>query len=301
MSSPQDLTTVAALKAWLAIPATNTTSDPMLASLVTAVSRMICAYLARPSILPRAYAERYDGQGNQRILIRNWPVLSVQSLFVWSQQIQQAQGPPPSGSVNGFLLSPWDGCPPGKMQWIDLYNNVVESTWIDATVYDRGLQSISVAYTAGYAVQAEAATIPASTPWQVEAIQPFGPWASDLTVTNASTGAVFVSVPGTPGPGQYSVQAGLYSFNGADQGKAVLLSYGFVPAEVSQACMELCAERWTYRQRVGVRSQSLAGQETISYGWPSGSIAASGGGPAGSIPAYLQSMIAPYRAVVVPQ
>jgi hypothetical protein len=302
MSSPQDLTTVAALKAWLAIPATNTASDPALAQLVTAVSRMICAYLSRPSLLPRAYAERYDGQGNHRILLRNWPVLSIQNLMVWNQVIAPANPPPTGGAQSGYLLSPWNGAPPGSMQWLDIYSSLYES-WVDTTAYDRGQQSVSVDYTAGYAVQAEPATIPAVVPPatepQVQPLAPFGPWASDLSVINASTGAPFLPGPDPAPQGGYSVQAGLYSFNSADIGTPVLLSYGYVPAEISEACMELCAERWTYRQRIGIRSQSLAGQESISFGWPGGSIT-NAGGPGGSIPAYLQSMIDPYRAVVVP-
>ena len=58
---------------------------------------------------------------------------------------------------------------------------------------------------------------------------------------------------------------GLYSFSSADAGKSVLLSYGYVPADVSQCCLEWIAERWQAKDRVGLASQSLGGQETTSY------------------------------------
>ena len=43
------------------------------------------------------------------------------------------------------------------------------------------------------------------------------------------------------------------------------LSYGFVPQDLAQAATELAAERFRASERVGLRSKSLGGQETISY------------------------------------
>jgi hypothetical protein len=296
--SSQDLCSLAQLKAWLGIPATTTTNDAALGLMISAASRAIMAYLARPSILPRSYVERYDGQGSQRILLRNWPVLSIASLYVWDRLMQPSPPPPSSGVPSGYLVSPWNGAPPGSMQWVDLYDSIS----LFGNYYDRGQQSISVNYSAGYAVTNEPATIPvAPGPYQIAALAPYGDWGLDMGVTNAATGLAMAATSQAPQQGQYSVSGGLYLFNAADAGAAVLLSYGFVPYDLAQATMEIAAERWTYRGRIGLRSQSLAGQETISYGWPSGSIITGGdSGPAGSIPAYLQTMIAPYRAVVVP-
>jgi hypothetical protein len=297
MSSSQDFCTLAQLKAWLGIASTNTTNDPALSMLISASSRLILSYLARPGILPATYAERYDGQGNQRILLRNWPVLAIASLYVWDRLMPPSPPPPSSGVPSGYLLSPWNGAPPGSMQWVDLF----DSLSIFGNYYDRGAQDVCVTYSAGYAVMTEAATVPlAPGPYQVEALGPYGAWGSDLGVTYAASGQTLTSTTNAPNQGQYSVTAGLYLFNAADAGAAVLLSYGYVPFDLAQAAMEIAAERWTYRGRIGIRSQSLAGQETISYGWPGGTIGGADSGPAGSIPAYLQTMIQPYRAVVVP-
>src|SRR5205807_757994 len=99
-----------------------------------------------------------------------------------------------------------------------------------------------VSYRAGYAVQGEAQTVPSSGPFQIAAVAPYGPWASDLGVVYAATGAALTPVAVAPGPGQYAAGAGVYSFSVADAGQAITLSYGYVPQDVAQAALELAAE-----------------------------------------------------------
>ena len=55
-----DLTTVANAKAWLGLPSEPTTSDTMLAALVTAASRAIYAALSRASLLPHSHTDTID-------------------------------------------------------------------------------------------------------------------------------------------------------------------------------------------------------------------------------------------------
>lgn len=59
------------------------------------------------------------------------------------------------------------------------------------------------------------------------------------------------AVAATPSAGQYNVSAGVYTFSAADVGAAVLISYGFIPAAINNACIEWVAERYRYRTRVG--------------------------------------------------
>ena len=54
-----------------------------------------------------------------------------------------------------------------------------------------------------------------------------------------------------PSQGQYNVSSGVYAFAAADAGAAVLISYGFIPAAINNACIEWVAERYRYRTRVG--------------------------------------------------
>ncbi len=46
-----------------------------------------------------------------------------------------------------------------------------------------------MSYSAGYAVQNEAQTVPAAPPLQLNAFSPYGPWGSDLGVIAASVSA----------------------------------------------------------------------------------------------------------------
>ncbi len=74
--------------------------------------------------------------------------------------------------------------------------------------------------------QGEAQTIPAATPFTVT-VANAAKFDTDLGVVNANTGLPFVKVASGPTQGQYSVAAGAYTFNTADQGTAVLISYAF--------------------------------------------------------------------------
>lgn len=153
------------------------------------------------------------------------------------------------------------------------------------TFYRNGRQNVLVDYTAGYAVQNESATVPAAGPYyNVSAAAPFGPWASDDGVAYAN-GTVMTAVAGTPGAGQYNVSAGTYTFAAADAGAAVLISYGFIPAAINNACIEWVAERYRYRTRVGQSAQTVAGQQTASYSLK-------------DVPDFIRASLDPYRSVV---
>jgi hypothetical protein len=251
--SPFDLTNLAALKAWLGLPPAPSPSDATLAALVTAASRSIYAALSRPSLLPLSYAETIDLE-TDRVTLRHWPVLKVTSV-TW-----RGFTVPPDDNANleasiGYALQPGDGFPPGRPQALDLFGRQ----------YLSGRQSLSVSYSAGYAVQNEAQTVPATASLQLSAFSPYGPWGSDLGVNYSATGAPLTAVSASPGAGQYSVSTGVYSFTASDAGQSVSISYGYVPQDIAQAAIELAAERFRAADRIGLRSKSIGGQETIAY------------------------------------
>jgi hypothetical protein len=130
--------------------------------------------------------------------------------------------------------------------------------------FPRALQSVSITYRAGYQVSAESQAIANGA---VTVIAPYGGWASDGGVTYAD-GTPLVQVSGAPAPGQYQLTPdapGSYTFNPGDNGATVLISYGYVPADIADACIELVAERFRYGQRIGETSHSLGGNETVSF------------------------------------
>jgi hypothetical protein len=254
--SASDLASLTAVKAWVGVQGTGT--DVMLEQLITAASRFIYSSTGRGAILPATYTEYLDGKGypQNRLFPTRYPVISVSSLTVFGTSIPAA-GPSTatSGQPSGYLLRPWDGLPPGQMQPVDVFGYSL----------GPGRQNIVLTYVAGYQVSAEPWAVP-STPYQVTPLQQFGPWASDQGVVYAATGVALTKVASSPAVGQYSVDtSGNYTFAAADVASNVLISYGFIPADLNQVCIEIVAERYNYRSRIGQVSKSLGGQETVTY------------------------------------
>jgi hypothetical protein len=265
-----DLTTLANVKAWLGLPTTPTTSDATLSTLVTAASRTIYAALSRSTLLPQVYSESIDLESD-RVYLRNWPVQQIESVLLDGLGLPPAHPTGVSAGL-GYLLQPGDPAPPGRPQALDLFGRR----------YHRRRQSLIVSYQAGYAITGEAWTTPSVAPWTLTATAPFGPWASDLGVAYAGSNLALQPVSGSPQRGQYTVARGVYTFSAADAGAAVLFAYGFVPQDLVQAATELSAERFRSADRIGLRSKSMGGQETIAYDLSSPS-------------ASVESLIAPYK------
>lgn len=272
-----DLAVLPDVKAWLqaGAPAFTTADDAVISRLITSVSGMICSYLSRSAIVPRSIVERYDGLASARILLKNYPVLAVTQVL--ADGVVLAAGSYPNASApgwppSGYLFSPWDGLPPGKPQVLDAFGSSV--TGVGYSGFCRGRQNVGVTYVAGYQVSSESATVPASGVFKIEVQAPFGPWASDSGVVYAATGAALAAVASSPAAGQYVAplaggqdeSAGAsYAFAAADASAGVLISYGYVPAALNNACIEWVAERYRYRGRIGQKAQTVSSQQTASY------------------------------------
>jgi hypothetical protein len=270
--SPYDLTNLAALKAWLGLPAAPSANDATLAALVTAASRAILAALSRPGLLPQNYVELRDGE-RRTLYLRHWPALRVNSV-TWNGLTVPEIDAASLAAAFGWTLRPGDLAPPGAPQALDLFG-VWPSHRRDNVVID---------YQAGYAVLGETQAVPLAAPIELAALAPYGPWASDLGVVDAASGAALTAVASAPAAGQYAVSGGVYAFAAADAGAAVSLSYGYVPQDLAQAALELAAERFRAAEHIGVRSKSLGGQETIAF-------------DASAISAPVLALIQPYRRV----
>lgn len=247
MASPYDLVSLQTVKDWLGLSSSG--SDAQLTRLITQISRAVLTQINRSSILPTSFAETRDGNGQAALMLANWPVLSVGSLSVGGRAITAASGP-----LAGYVFEPLGGPPPGRPALL----------FLRCGQFPHGRQNVAIAYTAGYQVTAEAATVPGGG-GMVTPAQPYGDWASDAGVTYASDTAL-VRVSGVPAVGQYAVGAtGIYTFAAGDGGGAVLLTYGYVPADLANAALEWIADRWAYKGRVGYTSKTLGGQETVSF------------------------------------
>ena len=262
MATPFDLTTTAAVKSWQSL--TTADQDTVIGGLITAASRSILGYLGRPFILPKVWTDRYDVRvGLRKVILRNWPVVSVSAVQIGATSIQainpQVVTPPSPSQYPGFILDtdPWGGAPPGSPVGLSF----VSDPTLFAVYCQQGLQ---VTYTAGYQ---DTDTFTVASGGGSQAASPlYGNWASDMGVVYAATGVALTAVSGAPATGQYTVDSsGNYTFAAGDQGLAVTANYGYVPMDLAQACIEVVAQRLVAGSRVGVKSKSLGGQETVSY------------------------------------
>jgi hypothetical protein len=255
-----DLTTLANAKVYLA----SDPSDQVLSGLITRVSRMIQSTLNRTILIPKAYNEQFNGSGTNQLVLPHWPLLSILSLKVSGQTLSlapQLDQQSLLGSPYGYRFQTPEDSPPGNPAVIELTGGAF---------YYPGRQNVVISYMAGYQVTGEAQIIPAVTA-QITPTAPYGIWATDQGVT-FSDGTVLTAVANAPGAGQYVPPTPdaanpvlYYLFAAADVGKTVLLTYGFIPGDVEQVALEVVAERASVRSRVGIRSQSLGGQESTSY------------------------------------
>ena len=279
-----DLTTLASVKAYL----TNPPSDQVLSGLITRISRLIQAELNRGLLVPRFYSEQYDGTGTAQLVLPHYPLIGTAAnpgltLTIGGTSIPLAPQSNSSSSFNtpcGFRVPTWNGLPPGNPPIVEL---IGYRFW-------HGRQNIVVTYTAGYQVVNEAWVCAASITPQT----PFGIWATDQGVFDITSNVALTAVTGIPATGQYTppnpnaaTPVLNYVFNAAQVGHNIQLNYGYIPAELEQATIELIAERSVYRNRVGVRSQMLASQESMSY-------------DLSGIPKYIYEMINPYVSVLPP-
>lgn len=244
----EDLTSLKRAKAWVLQAGSKdiTTDDDVLRRLISAVSCFILGQLQRPTLRLNTYSVILDGSGSGQQMLPYFPVIDVSSVQSGSINVPAAQ----SMTDTGFSWPVWDGYPPGKMQ----------SLFWRGGSFCRGQQNVAVTFRSGYYVANEPQV--ASTSVQVN--ETLGEWLADEGVT--MNGVVMTPTTGTPTTGQYKLgpEPGSYVFSADDASTPVLISYSYVPSDLAQACREIVAERYSYKDRVGQTSKVL-GQETVSF------------------------------------
>ena len=293
-----NLTTLANTKLWLP-NITGTSSDAILNSLIQRCSSQILADINRPDLWLQTFTDSFNGiPPSGRQMLRNWPVLSVSEVSINGKTIPQSQGQ----GQPGWTLEEWDGSLPGEPQRVGIVGyNYASPVPVNVGYAQNGqlvssfgsyggcgFQNVSITYESGYIVEAEPCVVP-TTPYQVTPLQPNGIWSADGGVTYENTGLPLTAIAsGTPSVGQYlppqpwaASPTTYYTFAAADAAQPLLLNYSFIPFALEQGCIEWVGERFRYRDRIGLKSQSLSGQESISYQL--------------GIPLAIKAMIDPYR------
>lgn len=130
-STANDLTTLAALKAWIGIPTSDTAADAVLSRLITSSSNFILSWLGRAALISQSVTEKYDGNGGSRLFLKNFPVTAVASVKI-------------ADSATGTQVTIPIASVAFGSQWVDL----------DGFSFTKGSLNVEVTYTAGYTVGA---------------------------------------------------------------------------------------------------------------------------------------------------
>jgi hypothetical protein len=266
-----------------------TLPSPALTQLITSMSGLVYGKLNRGRLYSRTVTRTFAGVGTGQVVLPDWPVTSVTS--VQQGLIVIPASPPGTPGEYGYRYVPWTGDLPGDPSVIEL---------IGSSFYTYP-QNVQVTYAAGYMIEDEAVAVPLVTPFNVTVEQPMGIWSRNNGVKYAATGVALTPVATLTGPGQYiapmDASPGTYIFNAADAGASLLVSYSFIPADLEEACVQMVAERYAYRGRIGEISKSLGGQETMRY-WRGNS------GPPwnrnSSLPPEVMDLLWPYVSVLPP-
>lgn len=132
MANPGDLVTQAQAFAWLS-QAVDPNGD--IAGAVSAVSTQIQNFIGY-QIAEASYTRTMNGHGGEKMLLRDRPVISVSSITVDGISIPAATGPTTTGFVFDdrfvYIRGNWYG-------------------GLSPSRFNRGVQNVTVTYTAGYA------------------------------------------------------------------------------------------------------------------------------------------------------
>lgn len=86
-----DICSLAQVKDWLGIPASNTDDDSMIQGLITSFSQFV---INKTGILSfnsvQNYVDVYDGNGNYRIFLNNRPITTVSSVIIGAYTVPQS-------------------------------------------------------------------------------------------------------------------------------------------------------------------------------------------------------------------
>lgn len=281
-----DLTTLANVKAWMqGDTSSSNKGDQVMAQAITRVSAAMLAWLSISSLVKHTITEQRQGVGGSSLMLKNFPVLSISSLVV--NNLAVVPGPPNvvgaqySNALPGYYLEPWDGFPPASPQLLTVVGV--------AFTRSAAVPNVSVTYQVGYVYSGDSQVVPAGG--AVLPASPLGLMVQDAGVTYTN-GTALVAVVANPTVGQYVPPQPLavvptvnYQFAAADIGQTVVMSYSYVPAAIEGAACEWVAERLTYRTRIGQRSKSLGGQESVAF-------------DISGVPKWVQVVLSQFRQVV---
>jgi len=283
------LTDLPTVKDELSIKAADTSNDAWLTRAITQASRAIAVYTKR-KFAPEYVQDLFDVEqdpypyqtpgGFPQLELTRWPVLAVVAVV---QTLAPASSQRPATTQAlvqdlDFRLEPVTG----RLLRLNAFTGV-------ATLWEA--MPVTVTYTAGFgALIEDTDTVPASSPYQVTVAEA-GAFSCGQSVSYAS-GAALALVAANPDQGQYSLEAGAYSFNPADAGQPLAFAYAtfIIPADLTEICLRLITMRFRARGRDPLLMQRESQQIGVERFWVGGSP-----GQTGQFPADIEGALNEYR------
>lgn len=285
-AASSSLTDLATVKDELSIDEANTSDDAWLGRAIRQVSMAIANHTKRvfpPELVQDAFDVQQDAYpyqtpgGFAQLELTRWPVLTVLSVV-------QTLGPGSTQALTegtDFRLDPATG----RLLRLNAFTGT-GSLWEALPV--------TVQYVAGYgATLQEVHPVPVS-PHQVTVSQA-ATFSCDQQV-NYANGAALLRVAAAPAQGQYSVAAGIYTFNVADVGQSLTFAYATfsTPDDLVEVALRLITSRYKSKDR----DPALVQQDTPGVGtqrwWFGGAP-----GQKGPFPPDIEASLDAYRMPVV--
>jgi hypothetical protein len=126
------LTTLADMKEYLGIDSADTTADTTLLSIMTVMTYWMERYTGR-KLKSRSNTEYYDGNGTDRVFLKNYPVTSTTSTIEVYDDLDRVYGADTKKAAGDLILYTDDGI-----------------VALDGDVFSIGLQNVKCVYTGGY-------------------------------------------------------------------------------------------------------------------------------------------------------
>lgn len=233
-----DLTTLAAVKAYLAITTSN--QDALIASLIPRESGLIESWTGRrfPGIAHTL--RRLNGSGTQSLTLPDSPILSISFLSIDGVEVEASA----DGLAAGYT------------------HDTTQVYLVGLQRFPNRPQSVVCSWIAGYQENETAFVPTGNTPTLTPSNG--GRAVENLSVTAVATELELTEVGAAPVAGQYTFVDGVYTFNASNSGDQVTMAYRYVPGQIEQACIEMVGLDLKQRDNLGITSKSLA-NETISY------------------------------------
>jgi hypothetical protein len=230
-----------------------TLQDAALQRMISACSAYIQNVLNR-NIASARYTEARSGQGARQMQPAQYPVTAVNSLTINGVSIPSR---PPFSAQSVVTTVGFFGGVNAGFSFDDM------NLYVDGYYFIRGYQNIAIDYVAGFLISDEPQTVPSAPPYRCVTVARWA--ASDGGVTYAANGVALTAVAANPAQGQYVyTPGGTYTFSAADAGAAVLISYGYVPYDLEQACVDMIGDWIAYQSRIGMLSKTIEAQ-TVTF------------------------------------